>query len=99
MKTISDYLHSITRARYTPEEKEALLAYMSKREYLEWASTKRITDRVTGETVESVCFLGYSDGEFNWTSSEAYLLRKYDLALSKEFVRHVAEKMGEASRK
>ena len=89
---ISDYLNGISTRTYNAEEKEALLAYMSKRLFLDWASSKRIKDRVNGETVNTLCFVGYSDGMFEWDSAEIYHLEKYDLKLSEAFIRHVLEK-------
>lgn len=89
MKKISDYLNGISRKNYTEEEKKKILAYMKARKYLLGASTKKITDRVTGETVFSVCFHLYGDEEFEWNSSEIYHLEQYDLALTEEFIQHV----------
>ena len=89
MKKISDYPNVDSRKDYTEEEKKKLIAYMGDRQYLFGASTKRITDRVTGETVSSVCFLLFKDREYEWTSSETYHLEQYDLAISEEFIRYV----------
>ena len=94
MKMISDFPHSITRKNYTEEEKKKLLSYMNDRKYLFGASTKRITDRITGESVSSVCFLLFEDKEYKWNSPEIYHLEKYDLALSDEFIQHVLGKNG-----
>ena len=92
MKTISDYLNGIQRSSYSAKEKAALIAYMSDRKYLFGASTKKLTDLVTGETVYSRCHHLYNDGVYEWTSSEIYHLEKYDLKLSEAFIRHVLEK-------
>ena len=89
MKTLSDYLHKIERVEYPIETKKTLVEYMKKRKFLEWASTKKITDPITKEMVETVCFVGYSDDVYEWTSSETYLLEKYDLKISDEFINHV----------
>lgn len=92
MQKVSDYLNGISRKQYTVEEKKKLSAYMWDRKHLFGASTKRFADRVTGETVNSVCLLLYEDGEYKWNSSEAYHFEKYDLALFDEFIQHVLEK-------
>ena len=91
---ISNLLNEITRTHYDEELKVKLLDYMNQRSYVEWASTYKIIDRVTGEKVFSVCHVGYYDGEFQWTSSETYHLEQYDLKLSDDFVDHVKERYG-----
>lgn len=95
MKTISDYLHSIQYADYDPAEKETLVKYMTQRDHLYAASTGRIKDRITGERLESVCYHLYSDGEYEWTSEEAYLVEKHGLKVSDEFFSHVIQKRNE----
>ena len=92
MTTVSNYLHNQQKRSYTSEEKSKLLDYMKRRDFLDWASTKKITDRVTGERVDTVCWVGYNDGEYEWTSTETYLLEKYDLKVSDEFIQHVMGK-------
>ena len=89
MKTISDYLNTVSKADYPKKTKEKLIEYMSDKDFLDWVSSARITDRITGEKVESICQLDYNDGEFEWSSSEIYLLEKYNLKISDEFIEHV----------
>lgn len=91
MKTISDYLQKIERVKYDPEVKNALLAYMERRQFLKWISSARIDDEITGQKNENVCRLLYDDGEYEWSSSERYHLDKYNLKLSDEFIQHVME--------
>ena len=91
MKTISNFRTEIKRAEYEPEEKEKLLHYMSRREFLFAASSAKITDFITGKRILDRPRLIYRDDSFEWESEEVYLLEKYDLALSKEFIQHVKQ--------
>ena len=92
MKKISNYPKEHYYSTYPKDQKEALLEYMKKREYVEWASTKKIRDIVTGNRVDTVCHIIYTDGQFEWTSVEIYMLEQYDLKISDEFVVHVLSK-------
>ena len=65
---------------------------MTKREYVYGASSAKITDFVTGEKVYNKCRIIYQDEEFEWRSEEVYLLEKYDLKVSDEFIHHVMGK-------
>ena len=89
---ISDYLNNIRKTVYDPYIKEALLEYMTKREYVYGASSAKITDFVTGEKVYNKCRIIYQDEEFEWRPEEVYLLEKYDLKVSDEFIHHVMGK-------
>ena len=92
MMKISNYPHEYYYRTYSTKEKEALLKHMKSRKYVEWASTKKITDKVTGNRVDTVCHVIYTDGRFEWTSAETYMLEQYDIMVSDEFIEHVMSK-------
>ncbi len=92
MKTISNYLVNVTSAYYPSATKEKVIRYLRKKDFLDYRSTARITDLVTGEKVEDQCHLIYSDGNYEWTSAEIYLFEKYNLGLDPEFIAYVNSK-------
>lgn len=89
MKIISDYRNEFQKTKYDENVKRTLISYMSQRKYLIAASTAKIRDFISGEKVESLCRLIYSDGEYEWRSEEIYLIEKYDMKVFENFVNHV----------
>ncbi len=67
-----------------PDVKAALLSYMRSIPSLAVAAGY-FEDVTTGKEV-IVDYLAYNDGEFSWTTCDIYHLKKYDLAMSPEFV-------------
>ena len=92
MKTISDYRNCIPRTEYDPGLKATLVAYMTQRKLVYGASTAKIKDYVTGERIYTVCKVLYRDDEYEWRSEEAYLVDKYDMKVSDDFIQHVMSK-------
>ena len=64
---------------------------MSQKEHRFGVSSARIIDRVTGKQVENICRIIYNDGEYEWRSEEVYLIEKYNMKVSDEFINHVLE--------
>ena len=98
MKYITDIINmkkvgesKLLGACYSHAEKEMLLAYMNRFEP-HLFTTEPVTDIFTGEKVADADN-GFSDGEFTWYVSEIYYFRKYDLAVSEEFIDHVRQSL------
>ncbi len=62
---------------------------MTQRKLVYGASTGKIKDYVTGDTIYTICKIIYRDDEYEWRSEEVYLLEKYDMKLSEDFILHV----------
>ncbi len=89
---ISDYDISCLKYHFSKkpvEGKERILAYLKSRRFVDYASTKRITDAVSGTVCDDICDTGYTDGIFSWTSADIYYFEKYDLILSDDFINHL----------
>lgn len=68
--------------KYTAGEKEKLLRYM--KSFEPYAAAGKITDCVTGERLDEED-VGYTDGEFMWTSRDIYHVNLYNASVSDEF--------------
>ena len=90
-KITSEYLFSHQR-KYTPEEKQKLIAFMKSCKPFAYSSGN-IVDCVTGkETNVPETLIKDKDGVFYWSSSHLYYMEKYDFALDEGFIRYVMEK-------
>ena len=72
---------------YTPNEKERLLKYMKSFDAIA-AAPESVYD-VTDNHNTFLESKAYSDGLYCWETQDIYHLEKYDLALPKDFLRHV----------
>lgn len=71
---------------YDKETKDALIKYM---ESFEASSAAGLVDDCkTGETV-MMTNVGFEDGEFIWSTQDIYHLKKYNAAVSDDFILHV----------
>lgn len=71
---------------YGSTEKEQLIAYMHSVE--PFAAAGLITDCVTGERLKEED-VGYTDGDYMWTSQDIYHIEKYDAAITDDFYKKV----------
>lgn len=69
--------------------KENILKYLLDRKYVVCASTKRVYDAISKSDVDRYCQVYYSDGEYEWNSSEIFYFEKYGLKLNDDFIERV----------
>lgn len=67
-----------------PAIKKKVLDYLKEPEPT-WVSGKRMTDPITGEFYSHENLIREKDG-FSWSSAAIYMLEKYDIRLSEEFL-------------
>lgn len=77
--------------RYSTEEKAKLISYMQSFE--PYAAAGRIFDCVTGEHIKKED-VGYTDGEFMWTSQDIYHIEKYNAAVTNAFFKKAVDNLG-----
>lgn len=92
---ISDFdksnLGSIT-SHNEVKNKSMILQYLTNRDYLKYASTKKVYDVFQKADSTKFCQVGYSDGVYQWTSDEIYYFEKYNLKLNDDFISYVLSK-------
>ncbi len=74
--------------QYSPDDKERVIKYMQS--YAPYAVAGRITDCVTGERLKKED-VGYTDGEYMWTSQDIYHIQKYNAAVTDEFFKKITQ--------
>ena len=75
------------------EEKERLLCYLTSKSNVASASSGRIMDPFTNETVDNYCAVLYSDGLYDWTSRDIYCFEKHDMKLKEDFIKHALDRV------
>jgi hypothetical protein len=73
------------------KNKPIILKYLKNRDYLNYASTKRVYDVFQNAESNNYCQAGYSDGVYQWTSDEIYYFEKYNLKLYNDFITSVLQ--------
>lgn len=68
-------------------EKAAILSFFSEAEP-KAAAAGYFNDAVTGETMYDMEYLGYTDGDFTWSTKDVYHFERYDLELLPSFREH-----------
>ena len=53
-----------------------------------WITFARIIDKVSGEAVINIVNNSFSDGEYEWSASDIYHFKKYNIPLSAEFIEY-----------
>lgn len=79
-------LSALDVIEYGVSEKKKVIAYMQSFE--PYAVAGQIVDCVTGERLKEAD-IGYTDGEFRWTSQDVYHIKKYNAAISNEFYKKI----------
>lgn len=79
----------ITNAHYSKKEKNHILNYLKQFDASLFTSTP-VIDVLSGEQVYDADN-GYTDGTYTWYQSEIYYFERYDLALSPDFIDHIAK--------
>lgn len=74
--------------KYDPDDKERIIKYMQS--YVPYAVAGRITDCVTGERLKKED-VGYTDGEYMWTSQDIYHIQKYNAAVTDGFFQKIMQ--------
>ena len=72
--------------QYANSTKDRIVEYMESFEPSSVAGY--VDDCKTGEPV-MITNSGYNDGEFQWSTQDIYHVKKYNAAVSDEFIRHV----------
>lgn len=72
------------------EYKDKILAYFKKYKQVV-AITREMVDYISGKSLRK-SVLGFTDGEYWWTSEEVYHFEKYDMKLNDDFISHVLAK-------
>lgn len=53
-----------------------------------WVTSARIIDKVTGEAFMNIVNNSFSDGEYEWSASDIYHFKKYNMPLCTEFIEY-----------
>lgn len=53
-----------------------------------WITSARVIDKVTGEAVKNIVNNSFSDGEYEWSASDIYYFKKYNMPLCAEFIEY-----------
>lgn len=69
-------------SQYDSDEKKKIIAYMQA--FDPYAASGEIFDCVTGIRLDKED-VGYTDGEFMWTSQDIYHIEKYNAAITNDF--------------
>ena len=81
---------SFSTINYDDNTKNMLIKYMESIEPN--AAGGHIEDCITGEILTSTTDMGYEDELYYWSSQGIYHLKKYNLAVDDDFIKHVKNK-------
>lgn len=71
---------------YKKDEKANIIRYMSS--FAPFCVAGLIFDCITGKFTKDEA-IGYTDGYYVWSSTDIYHIKKYDAAVTDDFLRHV----------
>ena len=77
---------------YENDTKKKILNYLKKWEPC--SACGHVEDCKTGEILDTLEDLGYTDGEYSWSTQGIYHFEKYNLRLNEDFIQYVSKILG-----